>query len=287
VIAWSRLADHSAARVGDLPTPDVIYSVVREPHHQSPFLTWQYFRENWLPGYVEAAAMLVVCLGIARWGAVQRWRVMAAWLAGLLVYLFVVLGPKYFDRDSGVLGKFYLFRPSSLTLFLWLLLVIAVAIGLAGRRAWLLRVAMIVGVAPAFLYLQGDRLVREVSAHQMLDGRKRALEAAVMRATGAGAIVLIDPEVEMQFLDFERRTGRPTWVMWKFAPTNDAELLTWYRRMEVRRVLFERGCGGDAEAGSIDFLLTTSEHASRLAATCGAEVARVDDWVLLRRVADH
>ncbi len=54
------------------------------------------------------------------------------WLVGLLAYLFLILVPKFLDRDDGVLGKFYLFRPSSLTLLLFLMLVLAVAVGMAG-----------------------------------------------------------------------------------------------------------------------------------------------------------
>ena len=65
--------------------------------------------------------------------------------------------------------------------------------------------------------------------------------AAVTRATAPGDVVLIDPDIEMQLLDFERRTGRPSLVMWKFAPTNDAELITWYRRIELRQDLFDKG----------------------------------------------
>ena len=47
----------------------------------------------------------------------------------------------------------------------------------------------------------------------------------------------------MQLLDFERRTGRPTLVTWKFAPSNDRELIVWYRRMKLRQALFAQGCG--------------------------------------------
>ena len=65
------------------------------------------------------------------------------------------------------------------------------------------------------------------------------------RVAAPGDIVLIDPDVEIQLLDFERRTGRPTLVMWKFAPTNDADLIAWYRRIKLRRALFDQGCGTD------------------------------------------
>ena len=90
--------DNSAARTTDVPPPDVIYSIIREPHHQSPFLSWVYFRDQWLPGYVMATLMLLACLWAARRGATRQLRVMAVWLAGLLAYLFLVLLPKFLDE---------------------------------------------------------------------------------------------------------------------------------------------------------------------------------------------
>jgi uncharacterized protein DUF6798 len=206
---------------------------------------------------------------------------MAVWLAGLLAYLFFVLVPKFLDRDGGALGKFYLFRPSSLILLLFLMLAMAVAVGMLGRRAWLLRGALLAMIGPVFLYIQGGRLVREIVAHEALEGPKRLLAAAVRHAASPGDIVLIDPDAEMQWLDFERRSGRPTLVMWKFAPTNDAELIAWYRRMELRRILFDQGCGPNVDAANIAFLLTTPARAPRLAANCGPEAFRVGPWVVL------
>jgi hypothetical protein len=283
MIVGSRIADRSAAQATDVPPPDVIYSIIREPHHQSPFLSWAYFRTEWLPGYVMAVPMLLACGWIARRGVTRRPRVMAMWLAGLLAYLFLVLGPKFIDRHSGVLGKFYLFRPSSLILLLWLMLALAVAVEILGRRAWMLRAALLATIVPVFLYVQVGQVAREVVARQALENQKRPLVAAVTRATNPGDVVLIDPDVEMQLLDFERRTGRASLVMWKFAPTNDAELITWYRRMKLRQDLFDKGCGGDVQVTGIAFLLTTQMHVPRLVASCGREVYRVGQWVLLQR----
>lgn len=150
IIIWSRLADSSAALAPDVPLPDVIYSIIREPHHQSPFLTWPYFQDRWLPGYIKAAPMLLSCVWLARNSANPRLRIMAVWLAGLVAYFFLVLGPKYLDRDSGVLGKFYLFRPSSLVELLWLMVALTFAIGLAGRHARLLRAALFATIGMMF-----------------------------------------------------------------------------------------------------------------------------------------
>jgi hypothetical protein len=259
----------------------VIYSIIREPHHQSPFLSWTYFLDRWLRGYVMAALMLLACLWIA-WRGAARQRLVAVWVAGLLTYLFLVLGPKYLDRDSGVLGKLYLFRPSSLILLLWLMLALAAMVWLMGRRAWMLRGILLALIGSTFLYSRVGRLADELVMNETLQNQKRPLAAAVIRIAAPGDVVLIDPDVEAQWLDFERRTGRPTLVMWKFAPTNDADLITWYRRIEFRRRLFEHGCGEDPHAAKIAFLLTTPAHASQVAPSCGPEIFRVGQWVLLR-----
>ncbi len=282
VIAWSRIVDTAAAHATDIPQPDVIYSIIREPHHQSPFLSWEYFRDSWLNGYIMAAAMLLGCLGVVWRAPTAKLRVLAAWVAGLLAYLFLVLGPKFLDRNSGVLGKFYLFRPSALILLLWLMLALAVAVWMFRRRAWLVRAALLALIGPVFLYAQGGHLTQEVVTYEALDGQKRLLVAAVTRETAPGDIVLIDPDVEMQLLDFERRTGRPTLVMWKFAPTNEAELIAWYRRIKLRQAVFEQGCRADTEGARIRFLLTTPERVARLASSCGPEVLRVGQWAMLR-----
>ena len=283
VIGWSRFAGTNIAQVTDVPPPDVIYSIIREPHHQSPFLSWPYFRDHWLPGYIMALPMLLACLWVARRGESRFLRVVAIWLAGLLAYLFFVLGPKFLDRNSGVLGKFYLFRPSSLILLLWLLLALAVAAMMLGSRIWILRATLLALIGPAFLYIQGGRLVDEMATHEALEHQKQALFSDVVRVVAPGDVVLIDPDIEMQLLDFERRTGRPTLVTWKFAPSNDRELIVWYRRVELRRALFGRGCGSGMPLPEVQYLLTTPASAPRLAATCGPEAFRVGPWVLLRR----
>jgi hypothetical protein len=282
VIGWTRFADTSAARVTDAPLPDVIYAIIREPHHQSPFLSWVYFRDHWLFGYMMAIPMLLACLWVAWRSERQQLRVVAVWVAGLLAYLFLILGPKFLDRDSGVLGKFYLFRPSSLILLLWLLLAQAVLVAALGSRAWVLRASLLAVLGPAFLLIRGGQLEHEFADNEALEHVKRPLVAAVTQVVAPGDVVLIDPEVEAQLLDFERRTRRPMLVTWKFTPTNDAELIMWYRRMQLRRALFEQDCGTGVQAVTIGYLLTTSARALRLAASCGPEVLRIGPWVLLR-----
>jgi hypothetical protein len=262
----------------------VIYSIIREPHHQSPFLSLRYFRDNWLPGYVMAAPMLLACVLLARTATSRRLRVVAVWLAGLLAYLFLVLGPKYIDRNSGILGKFYLFRPSALIELLWLVLVLAYLMQNAGRRVLLLRATLMATIGSLFLYVQGGRLMREIDASSILEAQKAPMIAAVTQLTAPGDVVLIDPDLEPEWLDFERRMDRPTYVTWKFAPTNDAELIAWYRRIGRRSAIFNKGCGVPADAARPVFMLASPASASRFVTECGSEVFRSDRWVLRRQV---
>ena len=122
-----------------------------------------------------AAPMLLSCIWVARSGATRRLRVVAVWLAGLLAYLFLVLGPKFLDRDSGVLGKFYLFRPSSLIELLWLMLALGGRGGnLAGRHARLLRVSLVAMIGSLFLYVQGGHLMRDIDRGRAVEAEKAA-----------------------------------------------------------------------------------------------------------------
>ena len=151
------------------------------------------------------------------------------------------------------------------------MLALAFVVNIAGHRAWLMRVALLATIGPAFCYTQGGRLMREVATTPFA-GEKALIANAVQRLTSPGDVVLIDPDAELDWLDFERRTGRPTWVTWKFAPTNDAELITWYRRIEARAAAFSEGCGVDPGVARPTFLLATTAAASRLSSSCGPEV---------------
>jgi hypothetical protein len=282
LIGWSRLGDARAlVRSADLPSPDVIYSIIRAPWHAAPFLDLHSFLTQWLPGCVAAATMLAVCVAIARRPEAARWKVTTIWLAGLLGYLLVALVAAFFDRHTGVLGKFYLFRPAALTLLLWLTFAMAFLATAELPRWTELRLAALAVLLPMFLMGAVDR-VQADRQHAALGPEKDALAAALAERAAPGSVVLIDPQLEWSYLDFERRTGHPSLVAFKFMPTNDPQIVEWYRRIEFRRALFAQGCMATA-AYPVDFLLTTPEHAAALTASCGPVIYATDKLALLRR----
>src|SRR5262249_37656791 len=185
------------------------------------------------------AAMLACAVVVARLAVSVRLQRMAAWLSGLVGYLFLALALSYLDRRTGVLGKFYLFRPASLVLLIWLAVMLAFLNGFGWRHF-----AMVKGLAVAFLLppvMLGAalHLKHEVAFHATYDSEKRELAGFLEQHTAPDSVVLVDPGLERLFLDFERVTRHPTLVMWKIVPTNDPQLLEWQRRIEFRNSVFE------------------------------------------------
>jgi hypothetical protein len=261
---------------------DVIYSLIREPWHGAPFVSWSYFAQQWVPGYLLAAAMLGGCLVVAWTAGEARLRAFAVWLAVLIAYLFLALVPAFLERHTGAVGKFYPFRPSSLVLLLWLALALAWLDGLGTRHLRAVKLLALALIAPAFLDQAVSRIAADMAYRETLAADKSAVAAYLAHAAASDAVVLIDPATEASFLDFERRTAHPSLVMWKFAPTNDKQLREWYRRLEFRKSLFEDGCK-PVLAYRVDFLLTTPGNAAALAPGCGRAALATEHWRLLRR----
>src|SRR5215831_5269888 len=143
---------------------DYIYSILRAPWHAAPFVNRDSFLTSWLPGCVLAGGMLAGALAIAGTAMEPRLRATARWLVLLLAYLFAALALSYLDRRTGILGKFYLFRPSSLVLLIWLVTAMAWLNELAPRRPALLKLAAAALVVPPFVAAAALHLRQGVSA---------------------------------------------------------------------------------------------------------------------------
>jgi hypothetical protein len=282
MIIWTRL-NAPTSDAADTPPPDVIFSLLREPWHGAPFVGPYHFVVDWLPGYLLAAAMLAGCIVVARSSRVPAQRTFARWLSLIIAYLFLVLVPAFIERDTGALGKFYPFRPSSLVLLLWLTLAMAWINGLVKRHLLTAKLLTLALIAPSFLSGALSRVMHDDNARTSFATDKQAITRYLAASSTTDAVVLIDPAIETSFLDFERRTGRPSLVSWKFAPTNDPDLREWYRRIEFRKSLFQNGCPQNP-AYRAEFLLSTPAGAATLSQSCGPVVLETTHWRLLRRV---
>jgi hypothetical protein len=285
VIEWKRWIIDTAIPVpSGLPSPDYIFSILREPWHAAPFVNRHTFVSSWLPGCSLCGGMLVGALAVAGTAMDARLRSTARWLALLLIYLFAALVLSYIYRRSGILGKFYPFRPSSLLLVIWLATALAWLNELVPRRAALLKLVAAALVIPPFLATTALNLWQDMKARAEIASDKGRIQDFLSGALPPDAVVLVDPEIENAFLDIERTTGRFALVLWKFTPTNDPEILEWHRRMEFRRSLFQQGCGSDPIYRT-DYLLTTRDRAGFLEESCGPLVLETDRFALLRPAA--
>jgi hypothetical protein len=64
LIATTRMLGQSSVADNTLPAPDVIYSIIRAPHHATPFLSLESFASEWLPGLMLAGGMLAASMAI-------------------------------------------------------------------------------------------------------------------------------------------------------------------------------------------------------------------------------
>ena len=282
LIAATRMLGQPVAIDPALPPPDVIYSIIRAPHHTAPFLSLENFLSQWLRGLMLAGGMLAVCVAVRASAREARLTELATWLALLLTYLFLALVPSFLDRHAGMLGKFYLFRPSSLILLLWLALVLAWLSHIALLHQTTLKSLALLLVLPPFLLNAGNGIADDLARSGDLGTDKRAVIDILAHEAAPDAVVLIDPALDLAFLDFERLSGHPMLVSWKFNPTGDKELLEWQRRMEFRRTVFADGCSSPMRY-PVGFLVAQPEHATALAKICGPIIYSGKGVTLLRR----
>jgi hypothetical protein len=118
----------------------------------------------------------------------------------------------------------------------------------------------------AALYINGE--LRDRATY---DPEKQELARFLEQHVGPDSVVLVDPELEQLFLDFERVTRRQTLVNWKIVPTNDPQIFEWKRRIEFRNSVFDKGCPENPEY-HFDCLLTSHERAEALSTSCGSIV---------------
>ena len=201
---------------------------------------------DWLPGLVNALVLLVALVVVARRHrdrSAEVTLVLRAAIVGL-AFLLAALGPAYLDRHTQMLGKLFLFRPSSLALLLALTVIIALIFGQLSEEAAAVKALIVCALVIAFSWTLVKKNVEWMRHTAAAFPERRELIAAVVAHTAPGDLVLLDPELDgnRDYMTLVRLLPRPTLVNWKFVPTNPAEILRWQSYMDLRRELFANGC---------------------------------------------
>jgi len=273
------IADHGlAAAATAVPahgmSADYIYSILRAPHHVAPFASAEQLA-GWQNGIVATVA-LALAFGLLARSAGPARRPFVVWVALLLGYLILALGLSWLDRETGHLGKFYLFRPSAMTL----LFAILAAVLLYGSEV-VPKVPRAVGARRAAAFLVVALALWDVGGEKLRELRSAPPEdlarviAFLQKVAAPDDVVLVQPLDEMRYPDvaLPLLLGRPTLVSVKFTPTTPADIYRWYDLLRLRHRIVEGDCG--AAAGlPVRWLLVSRPAEQPAPPACGSLVWR-------------
>lgn len=257
-----------------------IYSMLRNAHHVAPFADVYTFW-TWTPGIVSGVGLLAALVYAGRTSD-RALRALLLATAGVLAFLLLALAASWLDRETGALGKFFLFRPSSLALLIALVGLAAWSRRALGAPLGSVRVVVALWVLPVFAWV----VVQDRAARIAGDGERRAelreVVAAVRARTEPDDLVLLQPgrDGEPPEVALPRLLGRPTYVSWKFVPTAPEDLVLWHERMQRRARFFESACAERGELAPALLLGWTDAWDPRLEA-CGPVVWRSAHYWLI------
>jgi hypothetical protein len=267
-----------AAAPSQGPSADVIYAEVRGAEHLAPFRTrWEFW--TWLPGIVVTVCLLGVLAGLQRRSVLPPIGVPAMTALSFLLFALVIA---FFDRHNYYLAKFYLFRPSSLALFL---AISAIVLAIRRQCSDSARAALTLVAAAFITVFTWDTVKAQVDIVRSAPAipYERELLEAIEGNSGPADIVLIEPFNEMHpgYVRLHRVIPRPTLVSWKFAPTDPADILRWHDLIKKRERMFAEGCAAPMQPPVKLLLIFHKDVADRMR-ECGDVIWQRDEALLMR-----
>jgi hypothetical protein len=259
-----------AALPPDAISPAEIYAQ-RNVHHIAPFYgsisEWQFWR--WADGI--AAAGLILFAFIIYLPKAQN-TILLKFVIFLLAYLLIALMFSFIDRNTFLFSKFYLFRPSSLTLLLTVIVVLAELKHFTSPRIVLFRQLSLIVFVLLFTLGETMKLARYVHSPQQPDFSN--LIDAIEQNSDPEEIILTQPQpgsfTELDMF-LPRQLNRPTLVSWKFAPTSPPLLIKWHELIEKRKSIFAGDCDAFSEY-PVKLLIVTEQKALTATQACGKVV---------------
>jgi hypothetical protein len=261
---------------------DEIYAN-RNLWHVAPFASRWVFWE-WLPGFV-ATFVLFLALGAirARYPDAGRPIALVSRSAFLgLTYLLVALAVAFVDRHTQLLGKFFLFRPSALTLLLALTAISALLHEHLPADVTALKSLVMFALVVSFSWRTFEMQVDRSLASSAIPERAELI-AAIVSHTAPGDIVLIQPiqgEGDPDYLSLHRQIPRPTLVSHKFVPTNPVDIVRWQSYLEMRHDVFAKGCVAPMPV-PVRWLVTLRPKSVARLVNCGPPVWRKGNVALI------
>lgn len=230
-----------------IPPVDTIYAAIRAPHHVAPFLNMDSFWRDWAPGFAALAAILGGALWLRRQPEAPPDAVTGLAIIGA-AFCLLALPIAYLDTEYA-LAKLFLFRPSTVVLFLAFT---AAAVALSPRRRIVMPLSAL--LIAAFVTLSAQHILAHGANQTFRLNEMKPVYRAVIENTPPDAVVLLHGRADYNMIDFERRTGRAAYVSFKFIPPYPDQIVEWYTRLQKRETIYEEGCAAAALA-EVDYVV--------------------------------
>ena len=257
------------------PSTSWIYSHFRMAHHVNPFAD-KYTFIDWIPG-------IILLFGIFYANSQLSTKQDSAFnpLLGInrvaLIFLLFSLFVTLID-SSGFLGPFNLFRPSSVVLFLFLCYLVT------NLNDWTDNHKLTFSVLIITISLFLPTIVFDNATVWTENKNRQINQSAVLDFLGSNtdkdSVVLINPEFERDFLSFERKSQRPSYVSWKFITSDKVGISEWYQRINQRIAIFADPCEASTDL-SVSYLLDVA-NSPRNTKTCLIEVFSDESYTLYK-----
>jgi|UPI000366DB43 hypothetical protein len=284
IIAFGHL--HAENATHSTLSANWIYSYFRAPHHVAPFASKEVFVKYWFPGIILLSGLTTTSALLYRSSQSRIEKEFSKLILTLDIYFFLSLLISFFDKQ-GVLGKFYLFRPASVTLFLTLCLyALFIKNRISNKSLQIIFVILIIisclllpspSGYTAYKFL--NKQAQALDFHQIFHPKDNLNLEQIIRSSKPTDIFLIDPDLEKDseliwnpnILSFERRYDRPTLVLDKFVPSTDRDVLRWYKLLAWKNALFRQGCPSQiTKEYRIRYLLAAKNNSK--VNNCGKEI---------------
>jgi hypothetical protein len=278
ILAYQQIG---ASGVAHEPNASFIYSIFRNAHHVAPFASKAVFA-SWAPGVAALIGLSCSFLFLLQIPA-ARSKPLVPWVTGLLCYLLAALALSALDARTGHLGKFYLFRPSSLTLFCAIVALLGLFNELGDGRGIRdgLRKAVFFCLAPLALFVVFSEKAPDLSAtRRAVSADIARMNDFIVRSTAPDDIVLVEPGGEYYFpkVALPMLIDRPTLVSFKYVPADTRDLFRWYDLVQYRDRVFGHSCN-DIGGYPVRYLLMTRRPEMKI--PCGKVVWQSDYFALV------
>lgn len=245
-----------------LPSPSYIYSYIRQYKMVVPFYSIPYFIINWLPGITIYLGILVsVFLSRKFLQTTSANRLNTLILSsGLVIFIFLIIS--FFDSD-GVFAKNYPYRFTSLLLLLVLLYTASYLKSEDINKKLSTGFLILVSIVPFFLINGAINSLTEIKSEYLDSQHKENLYSYLSKNTLSNEIILIDPLIEKDLFDLERKINRPTLFTFKYIPSSKEGLIEWYKRKQYKSKIFSNNFIQD-EHYDYGYLVLSNDSSSEI-----------------------